>query len=272
VIPLDYITEWRRQVPWALDRQVEQDLILSRVIVEVFSVPRLAEKISFRGGTALYKLFLQPPARYSEDIDLVQISPEPIGLLLDDIRGQLDSWLGKPKRIAREGRVLLIYRAFSEEQPLLPLRVKIEINTREHFFVFGMEKREFNVHSRWYSHGATVNTFRLEELLGTKLRALYQRKKGRDLFDLYLAGRSLKCNFNQVAECFQQYLEYADLKVSRAEFERNLRQKEMDQAFLSDTAVLIAPGVPWDFAEAFEFVRRELISLLPGKPAKLEEK
>ena len=41
--------------------------------------------------------------------------------------------------------------------------------------------------SDWFSEDVEVNTFQLEELLATKLRALYERKKGRDAFDLWLA-------------------------------------------------------------------------------------
>ena len=71
LIPRDYITEWRARAPWVQDSQVEQDLVISRALVEIFSHPVLADGLAFRGGTALYKLYLMPPARYSEDIDLV---------------------------------------------------------------------------------------------------------------------------------------------------------------------------------------------------------
>ncbi len=78
MIPRDYITEWRTEVPWVQDFQVEQDLVISRALVDIFSHPLLSQALAFRGGTALYKLHLRPPARYSEDIDLVQINAEPI--------------------------------------------------------------------------------------------------------------------------------------------------------------------------------------------------
>ncbi len=74
MIPLAYIREWRQRVPWTQDAQVEQDLIISRALVEIFSHPDLAENLAFRGGTALFKLYLSR-ARYSEDIDLVQVRP-----------------------------------------------------------------------------------------------------------------------------------------------------------------------------------------------------
>jgi predicted nucleotidyltransferase component of viral defense system len=78
MIPKDYITEWRDQAPWAADAQVEQDLIISRAVVEIFKAEDLALRLAWRGGTALFMLHLRPGARYSEDIDLVQIASEPI--------------------------------------------------------------------------------------------------------------------------------------------------------------------------------------------------
>lgn len=67
MIPRDYITEWRAHAPWVQDIQVEQDLVISRALVAIFSYPLLREALAFRGGTALYKLHLKPAARYSED-------------------------------------------------------------------------------------------------------------------------------------------------------------------------------------------------------------
>ena len=68
MIPHDYITEWRTVAPWIQDFQVEQDLAISRALVEIYSHALLRDALAFRGGTALYKLHLKPPARYSEDI------------------------------------------------------------------------------------------------------------------------------------------------------------------------------------------------------------
>lgn len=93
MIPRDYITEWRSHAPWIQDFQVEQDLVISRALVEIFSHPLLEDALAFRGGTALYKLHLNA-ARYSEDIDLVQISAEPAGAVMDALRTVLDPWLG----------------------------------------------------------------------------------------------------------------------------------------------------------------------------------
>ena len=45
MIPRDYITAWRAEAPWVQDFQVEQDLIISRALVEIFSHPPLARGV-----------------------------------------------------------------------------------------------------------------------------------------------------------------------------------------------------------------------------------
>ena len=110
MIPADFIAEWRALAPWPKDIQVEQDLILTRVLVELYSDPEIARALAFRGGTALYKLFIKQPIRYSEDIDLVQTTPQPIGPVIDRIRAVLDHWLGNPHWDRRKDSFVLEYR------------------------------------------------------------------------------------------------------------------------------------------------------------------
>ena len=209
-----YITGWRSTAPWAENAQVEQDLILSRAIVAMFSDETLRKHVAFRGGTAIHKMFLRKAARYSEDLDLVQVKAGPIGDVLDALRRTLDSWLGQPQRKRGEGRVTFVYRVPSEIPPVVSLRLKIEINTREHFTVLGLREHPFAVESRWFSGTAAVTTYEFEELLGTKLRALYQRKKGRDLFDLVVALRERpSADPQKIVECFLCYLDHEGLRV-----------------------------------------------------------
>jgi hypothetical protein len=119
VIPRDHILEWRARAPWPQDIQVEQDLVISRALVEIFSDRFLHDALAFRGGTALYKLHL-PAARYSEDIDLVQTKAMPAGPMMDALRDVLDPWLGKPRYKQTAGRVTIVYRFDSEDVPPCP--------------------------------------------------------------------------------------------------------------------------------------------------------
>jgi len=268
LIPRDFITEWRQYASWTEDSQVEQDLVICRALVEIFSLDETARTLAFRGGTALHKLHLAPAVRYSEDIDLVQVVAGPIGPALDAMRSVLDPWLGEPRRVFKERRVSLGYRLLSEGPPPVPMRLKIEINSSEHFTVFGLQEHPFTVESRWYSGSAQIKTFQCDELLGTKLRALYQRKKGRDLFDLWAAETHGKVDSTRVVHCFLQYLDQGGLRVSRAEFEANLAAKLADPAFERDVEPLLAPRVPWSLEDAARYVREELLARLPGSPWK----
>ncbi|OHE27195.1 MAG: hypothetical protein A3J94_10615 [Syntrophus sp. RIFOXYC2_FULL_54_9] len=94
MIPQDFISEWKKAATWTQNDHVEQDLIVCRALVEIFSHPDLADNLAFRGGTALFKLHL-PPVRYSEDIDLVQVHPGPIGAVMSALQEKLNPWLGK---------------------------------------------------------------------------------------------------------------------------------------------------------------------------------
>lgn len=256
-----YISEWQLTAPWPQRYQVEQDLIICRALVEIFNHHLLAEQLAFRGGTALFKLHLSP-ARYSEDIDLVQVQAGPIGPVMDALQEKLNPWLGIPKRKQSEGRVTLTYRLESEEG--LPLKLKVEINSREHFSVLGFDRRQFSVESRWFSGSTTILTYQLDELLGTKVRALYQRKKGRDLFDLWKAFNSTKLKPEQIISCFLKYMEHEGHRVTRAEFEKNLFEKFQDTRFLEDIGPLLMKSSIWDFQKAADFVMNELVAILPG--------
>lgn len=268
MIPKDFITEWRDRAPWVLDRQVEQDLVISRALVELFSRKPIADALAFRGGTALYKLHMTPAARYSEDIDLVQTSPGGIGEVLDAIHAVLDPWLGKPKWKQTEGRVTLNYRFDSEDVPPAALKLKVEINSREHFTVHGLKEHRFEVASRWFAGTASLRTYELDELLGTKLRALYQRKKGRDLFDLGLALQRDDVSPERIVDVFAKYMAAEDAKVTRAMFEQNLAAKKADAIFTADMSPLLAHGQEWSFDDAFDRVWNVLVARLPGEPWK----
>ena len=262
MIPQPWIEAWRSEAPWAAAALVEQDLVLSRALVEIFQVPELAAALAFRGGTALHKVHLRPGARYSEDIDLVQAVPAPIGPTFDRVRSALDPWLATPKRDLKEGRVNLIYRFDSQEDPPRALRLKIEINSREQFAVFGHTKVPFEVRSDWFTGSAELTTFHLDELLGTKLRARYQRKKGRDRFDLAMALER-GADPERIVACFARYMAEGGHHVTRAQFEQNLEEKRARGVFRADLEPLLRVGASWDPEEGLRRVLEDVVARLP---------
>jgi len=204
----------------------------------------------------------------------VQIVPGPIGPIIDAIRKHLDPWLGIPKRKLSRG-VKLIYR-YSPVNPIISsMSIKIEINTREHFSILGIQEKKLVVENPWFSGIAMIKSFFLEELLGTKMRALYQRKKGRDLFDLAYFLRKISFLKGQdIAKIFGIYMEKEGKKVSRAEFERNLILKMDDAGFREDILPLVSPNIQaiLDPFEDRDILMAQLIPYLPGDPWENKQK
>jgi predicted nucleotidyltransferase component of viral defense system len=258
----DAILEWEQEHPWQLKSQIEQDLIICRALCALYNDEYLSEHLAFRGGTTLNKIYLNPQPRYSEDIDLVQINAEPIKEMIDKIRNAL-SFLGKPVVRQKAHNNTLIFRFYSEIPPIIPIRLKVEINTREHFNVLGLTQHKFSVNSQWFSGNCLATTYHLEELLGTKMRALYQRRKGRDLFDLWKALSTQSVNTDKIIRCYREYIDFVvDNKPTQKEYLLKKKKKIDDTEFLGDIEMLLRPNENYNPQEAWELVRRELIEKL----------
>lgn len=273
MIPTSYLQEWSATAPWPDARQVEQDLIISRALCDLFSSPALAGKIAFRGGTAINKLLFRHPLRYSEDIDLVQTQPEAIGSTVDAIRDAL-SWLGKCNRAQAGHSMHLIFRFAPEVDPEAILKLKVEINTREHHSLYGTKTYPFEVDSRWHRASTEIASFEPEELFGTKLRALLQRRKNRDLFDLYEGLRQLSMNTDKLIACFAHYLAIEGNAITRAVAEQRMLEK-LGRSLTEDIAPLLPAGISFtdnDAIDAFNTVWTELVARIEGDPWKLTSK
>jgi predicted nucleotidyltransferase component of viral defense system len=253
-----YVIQWRAKADWIADYQVEQDLVISRAILEIFSSEYLYNRLAFRGGTSLNKLFFKESARYSEDINLVQIKSEPIKETVRQLREKL-SFLGMGELKQKESNNTLVFRYESEIPPIIPMKLKIEINCREHFNVLGLKSKKYSVDSEWFKGNGVIRTYPLEEILGTKLRALYQRKKGRDLFDLYKALILLKPDIDKMLLCYRKYMEFSVGKApSKKDFVKNLTLKMNDRDFLNDVNGLIRNS-DYNAKTAGEYIMKHLI-------------
>lgn len=259
MIPQAAITEWSEFVSWRDEVQVEQDLIICKALVEIYKDDYFAKNLAFRGGTALHKLYLHPQPRYSEDIDLVQVQAGPIKETYDHLRDAL-AFLGEPKVKQKKHNNTLIFRLQSSGMPSLPIHLKIEINCKEHFSVLPMVKEPFEVKSLWYEGSAELLTYQLDELVGTKLRALYQRRKGRDLYDLYKVLTMANVNVDNVIRCYREYMAFVvDHSPTYKEYVLNMEEKMQDDEFLGDTKNLLRSDDTFDPIHGYEIVKSNLI-------------
>ena len=258
MIPQAYIVEWSSQVGWPTPEQVEQDLVLSRLIVEIATDPYLGEELVFRGGTCLHKLHLRPAPRYSEDLDYVRRSAGGIARVTQAV-----SAVGERLRMQVRTDVSgfpKIYLRAPFESGSATMRIKVEVSTRERSSARELIRVPFAVASPWYQGRGEVQTFSPPELVATKLRALYQRSKGRDLFDLWLAVTRLGLDPVDIVECFAPY---RPAKYTARLAEKNLRAKLRDANFRNDLNLLVATWPEeYDLDSAAELVIAEVFTHL----------
>jgi len=263
MIPAAHLDAWQQHAPWPGEVDIEQDLIMSRLIVEIANDPLLRSELAFRGGTCLHKLHAREPLRYSNDLDYTRTTTGPIKEILTALR-RIATGMGLGEAAYKQGPDSVSTRFdASPTRGLGRVRVKIEINTREVLACRDRISLPFVLENQWFRGAAAVLTFDLNEILGTKLRALYQRRKGRDLFDLWLGLTRLEADGARVVDALEHYVRSSGLSISRAAFEANLEAKVAHAGFRSDLKqVLLAEPPGYDIDGAASLVRSELLCRL----------
>lgn len=251
------IAHWRGVVPWPTNPQVAQDLVLSRLIIEIANDPLLGDELVFRGGTCFHKLWLDRPWRYSEDLDYVRRSEGGVGPILDALR-EIAERLGFDRvqtDVRQHPKARLDVTLFDGTR----LRIKIEMNTFERSPARETVTRRAAMESPWFTGEADVSTFVVEELTATKIRALYQRRKGRDLFDLWLAVEHAEVDPAEIAACFAPYRPESWTPAKAIE---NLELKLEDGPFREDLTPLVAQWPAGYSIDAAADVARRVIETI----------
>jgi predicted nucleotidyltransferase component of viral defense system len=265
-------------VPWSMQHQVEQDLLLCRAMVALFDDAFLSAQIAMRGGTFLHKVHLSPASRYSEDIDLVVVGTRPEEHIRRAIRRVLADVLGAPKASAwdtlglalrntvKPSRVLrMTYSLPSIIEPGRMLDIVVEANVTERKPHRSIVETPFSFPFRDESVQTRIRGYDIHEMLGTKLRAMFQRKRGRDLFDLYwaLTKSTGPVDPSAIIESFQHYMKQEGAKAGRAAFVGILEARLKNRGFCSDMEFLLRNGVSYDPQAAGSYIRLNLLNLLP---------
>ncbi|MBU6410147.1 MAG: nucleotidyl transferase AbiEii/AbiGii toxin family protein [Verrucomicrobia bacterium] len=267
-------------VPWPSQFQVEQDLLLCRAMAALFEDSFLQGQIAMRGGTLLHKVYLPPPSRYSEDIDLIVVGNRPEGHIRKALNRVLHDVLGTPKQsvwgdlklairnTVKPSRVLrMTYAIPSLVETGRTLGIVIEANVTERTPYRPVVKIPFEFPFQDSAVKTRIVGYDIHEMLGTKMRALFQRRRGRDLFDLYWALTTAKPAVApaRIIEAFQHYLKQEGSVAERAEFIALLNGHLADRGFCSDMNQLLRVGISYDPQQAGAIVKTKLLDLLPER-------
>jgi predicted nucleotidyltransferase component of viral defense system len=273
------ILEHQQAVPWPNLRQVEQDLLLCQAMILLFNDDFLQTQIAMRGGTLLHKVHLPPASRYSEDIDLVIVGDRPDDHISKAIRRVMATTLGKPSFSAWEDIKLAVRNAVRPSKVLreiyhIPsiadpggkaLEIVLEVNATERNPYQPIAQLPFSLQLRNQTHQAMLRGFDIHEMLGTKMRALFQRTRGRDLFDLYwaLTQSPVPVEPASIINAFQHYMRQEQSQAGRADFIEAMQIKLADKGFLSDMNPLLRTGLAYDPKTAGDYVIQHLLMLIP---------
>lgn len=270
------ISAWRAYAPWSDDHLVEQDYLICKSLEAIFSDPFLISQVAMRGGTVLHKGHLAPAARYSEDIDLVIIGDRPASHIRKALNRVLEPIFGKPQEdvftniqltirnlVAKSKIIRQIYNYDPTSESHAIGTLKVEVNTNECQPLFALTNVAVLVP---LNEGAPkqldVLSYDLNEMLGTKLRALLQREHGRDLFDIFwaynnAAKSTLATSFDpaKVAEAFRHYMAQEGSTFSKENIAMELERRMKSVKFRKDMDGYLATGQSYDIDKAHaEFI------------------
>ncbi|WP_312226278.1 nucleotidyl transferase AbiEii/AbiGii toxin family protein [Stutzerimonas nitrititolerans] len=277
MITQNHLTAWQVHAPWPKRSQVEQDLRLSRGVAAIFNDDVLRVHLAMRGGTVLHKAHLAPAARYSEDIDLVLVKAMDTEALEGRLRRVLTPVLGRPsdsliadawlaiRNVLRPSKILRMAFRFVPLGLQREETIKVEVNLNESASLYPLVDVPLYVLDE---DGELLQTmarsYDINEMLGTKTRALMQREQGRDLFDLALAWQLSEAGSTAYAvdgekamQAFTWYLEKEGTQFSAKEANAQLDARLSKAGFRSDMDTLLRPGLPaFDADRAGDMVRK----------------
>lgn len=273
MITAQELADWRSYANWSTDMMVEQDFLLSRAVDAIFADKWLGGQVAMRGGTILHKSHLAPASRYSEDIDLVLITDAAGTSIQKALKRVLKPLLREPtesiltdiqlavRNLFMRSKIVRQTYHYAPEDPTAALgTLKVEANINETRPCFNIVEKPMEVPD---GKGATkiiqVKSYDLDEMLGTKLRALLQREHGRDLYDLWRAwvvsessNSTTKVQPIRVAEAFSFYMKRENSKLPRSEIQREMQRRMSSTKFLNDMTGYLPEGVTYSPQQAYE--------------------
>ncbi len=210
-------------------QQIEQDVLLGRLMVEIACDDYLAEALVLKGGTCLHKLWLPQPWRYSKDLDYARTEDAPLGRTFDALRaaGERVGFDGAKTRVNR-GRLLshVTYRGTYIDGGAL--KVTVDLPTSPPTFAARTEQRPFEARSGSRTTRAQIVSLVPEEMIASKAAAIFGRKQPRDVYDIWAAKKAGLVTAQDAASCFQHYREPG---WSRDRAQTNLERKLGDDAY-----------------------------------------
>lgn len=250
------IRSWADEIGTANQLLAEQDFRLVHLLAAIAENTDTAQKLYLKGGTAINKLYLQDRglSRLSVDLDFNHIGSkeqvfkernEVINQLLKIIQSHNNTYHLEVSEKRYEQTT--IRAAYTSLAGSAPQRIKIEISHVERFPILPTLMKPLSLPREGK---VAVTTYKLEELISTKIRALYDRLKGRDVYDMWSANRVESLDKTAVRKLFLYYF-YRDRKVFNPKTFAQRMQKAISENTISDdVSGFVRPNLSFDLRQA----------------------
>lgn len=177
MISRDMLLEVARKKGLTNKNFIEKDYLQDLFLYHLF---RKTNRLVFKGGTCLYKLYGLP--RFSEDLDFSVLGPlDTTGLIAATAR-RLGADVLNVKSMKHSQLIKIGF-----EGPLTPKNtLRIDINYKNSVFAFDVKQY---ISSYIDVHPFTLRVLSPKEIIAEKVHSLLARNKARDLYDLFFLLR-----------------------------------------------------------------------------------
>lgn len=210
---------------------VEKDYILGWMLDGIFKHPSLGSKWLFKGGTSLKKCFFET-FRFSEDLDftvadqfhlneeyLLKIFKEIADELYESAGIEFSKEMFKFKIITKEKGKLSAQGQIHYNGPLRRKQgfasIKLDLTTDEIIVLNSEKKKVHHPYTDEPTEGIWSHCYAFEEVVAEKIRALAQRARPRDVYDVvhFFRNRDMIKNPQLVYNTLQKKCSYKGIPV-----------------------------------------------------------
>ena len=211
---------------------LERDYVMGWILKYIYEQDILRDILVFKGGTALRKAYFDD-YRFSVDLDFTAsgyVSEEILKKGFENIIKDLEyesgmelidiEFIKTRDEYNEEAFEIKIPFIGPRLQRFSPQKIKVQVTRYEKIFLIPAERQLIHQYSDKRYCKAKLKVYRIEEIIGEKLRALHQRIRPRDLYDLYYLFKTVDFNKNTVCQCFVKKCEYKNIDFENDPLEK----------------------------------------------------
>ncbi len=218
---------------------IEKDYVIGWVLSVVSSHPEIGSSWVFKGGTCLKKCYFET-YRFSEDLDFTLTNPDHLNQeFLTNAFNEISEWTYEKAGIelptetirfevyenprgsnSAQGRIG--YRGPMQKRGDLP-RIKLDLTVDEVLVLNPVLREVHHPYSDRPDEGIHVQCYSFEEVFAQKIRALAERERPRDLYDVVHLYRhdELKPDQSLILGTLEKKCEFKEMPVPTMETFRN---------------------------------------------------